>query len=123
MGRNNGCSMGEICCLINLCFIYVSLLYHNRRESDEHSSSHRNINTIESNLEGSSSSSIEYDKYYIYSDYVMYGITAIYLILMFAFVIFLCSIMKNKTHKHAELSTSEFDESKLDDIEVNAMIV
>ena len=116
MGRNNGCSMGEKCFYINLWFIYAYVLYHNRRESDEQSSSHSN--SIESDSEGSSSSSIGYDN--TLSDYAMYGITTIYLISMFAFLICLCSIMKNKTHKHAELPTSE---SQLDDCEITALVV
>ncbi len=121
MGRNNGCSMGEICCLINLCFIYVNLLYYNRRESDEQSSSHSN--SIESDSEGSSSSSIGYDN--ALSDYVMYGITTIYLISMFAFLMFLYSIMKNKTHKHNELPTSESqsDESLSNSTGVTVLVV
>ena len=53
MGRNNGCSYEDICCLLFLlcfCFIYVNLLYYNRRESDEQSCSHSN--SIESDSEG-----------------------------------------------------------------------
>ena len=121
MGRNNGCSMGEICCLINFCFIYVNLLYYNRRESDEQSSSHSN--SIESDPEGSSSSSIRYDN--TLSDYVMYGITTIYLISMFGFLILLCSIMKNKTHKHNELPTNESqsDEGISNSTEVTVLVM
>ena len=116
MGRNNGCSMEEIGFYITVWFIYAFVLYHNRRESDEQSSSHSN--SIESDSESSSSSSIGYDN--TLSDYAMYGITTIYLISVFAFLYCLCSIMKNKTHKHAELPTSE---SQLDDSEVTVLVV
>ena len=55
----------------------------------------------------------------------MYGITTIYLISMFAFLMFLYSIMKNKTHKHNELPTSESqsDESLSNSTGVTVLVV
>lgn len=123
MGRNNDCTIGDICCLIfliNFCFIYVNLLYYNRRKSDEQSSSHSN--SIESDSEGSSSSSIGYDN--TSSDYAMYGFITLYFIAMFGICLYSC-IISNRTHKHNELPTSEsqLDESCSDSTEVTVLVV
>ena len=123
MGRNNGCSYGDICrliCLINFGFIYVNLLYYDRRKSDEQSSSHSN--SIESDSEGSSNSSIGYDN--TSSDYAMYGFITLYFIAMFGICLY-CCIISNRTHKHNELPTSEskLDESCSDRNEVTVLEV